>query len=220
MIGLRPPIAAPVPTPAKPYSVIGVSITRFGAELVEQALGDLVGALIFGDLLAHHEDAVVGAHLLGHGVAQRLADGRADHLGAFGHVRLVARLRRPRRPGRARRSRICCGRSAPRLRRRRSACAWSARLRRRRRRGGAGGAADASSPSPAMSAMTVPTFTSSVPSGTRILAIVPSSTASNSIVALSVSISARMSPEATLSPSLTSHLASVPSSMVGEERAS
>ena len=47
-------------------------------------------------------------------------------------------------------------------------------------------------------------------------AIVPSSTASNSIVALSVSISARMSPEVTLSPSLTSHLASVPSSMVGE----
>ena len=44
------------------------------AELVEQALGDLVGALIFGDLLAHHEDAVVLAHLLGHGVAQRLAD--------------------------------------------------------------------------------------------------------------------------------------------------
>ena len=57
-----------------------------GAELVEQALGDLVGALIFGDLLAHHEDPVVGAHLLGHRVAQRLADGGLDHLGAFGHV--------------------------------------------------------------------------------------------------------------------------------------
>ena len=36
------------------------------------------------------------------------------------------------------------------------------------------------------------------------------------MVALSVSISARMSPDATLSPSFTSHLASVPSSIVGE----
>ena len=74
MTGLSPPIAAPVPMPAKPYSVIGVSITRFGAELVEQALRDLVGALIFGDFLAHHEHALVAAHFLGHRVAQRLAD--------------------------------------------------------------------------------------------------------------------------------------------------
>src|SRR5438067_5972056 len=44
----------------------------------------------------------------------------------------------------------------------------------------------------------------------------PSSTASNSIVALSVSISASTSPEWTSSPSLTSHLASLPSSMVGD----
>ena len=43
-----------------------------------------------------------------------------------------------------------------------------------------------------------------------------SSSASTSIVALSVSISARMSPEETSSPSLTSHLASVPSSIVGD----
>ena len=75
---------------------------------------------------------------------------------------------------------------------------------------------EASSPSPAMIAIGAPTFTPSVPSGTRILAILPSSTASNSIVALSVSISARMSPDFTSSPSLTSHLASVPSSIVGE----
>jgi hypothetical protein len=65
-------------------------------------------------------------------------------------------------------------------------------------------------------AITVPTFTLSVPSGTAIEAITPSSTASNSMVALSVSISARMSPETTSSPSFTSHLASLPSSMVGE----
>ena len=60
------------------------------------------------------------------------------------------------------------------------------------------------------------TFTPSVPSGTMIRPIVPSSTASNSIVALSVSISARRSPEETVSPSFTSHFASVPSSIVGE----
>jgi len=64
--------------------------------------------------------------------------------------------------------------------------------------------------------MTVPTATPSVPSSTLISATVPSSTASNSIVALSVSISAMMSPAATVSPTFTSHLASVPSSMVGE----
>src|ERR1700733_4453529 len=44
----------------------------------------------------------------------------------------------------------------------------------------------------------------------------PSSTASNSIVALSVSISASRSPERTWSPSFTSHFASLPSSMVGD----
>ena len=80
----------------------------------------------------------------------------------------------------------------------------------------ASSAALSSSPSSKSTAMGVFTFTSSVPSAIRILPITPSSTASNSIVALSVSISAMMSPEATVSPSLTSHLASVPSSMVGE----
>jgi len=47
-------------------------------------------------------------------------------------------------------------------------------------------------------------------------AITPSSTASNSIVALSVSISAITSPALTLSPTLTSQRESVPSSMVGD----
>src|SRR6056297_1448108 len=72
------------------------------------------------------------------------------------------------------------------------------------------------SPSSSSTAMGVLTLTPSVPSSIRILPMVPSSTASNSIVALSVSISARRSPALTVSPSLTSHLASVPSSMVGE----
>ena len=60
------------------------------------------------------------------------------------------------------------------------------------------------------------TFTPSVPSVTRIFPTRPSSAASNSIVALSVSISAITWPDATLSPSLTSHFASVPSSIVGD----
>ena len=55
-----------------------------------------------------------------------------------------------------------------------------------------------------------------VPSATNNLPIMPSSTASNSIVALSVSISAKMSPDLIASPSATSHLARVPSSIVGE----
>ena len=49
-----------------------------------------------------------------------------------------------------------------------------------------------------------------------ILPKIPSSTASNSMVALSVSISASTSPEETGSPSFFSHLASVPSVIVGD----
>ncbi len=56
----------------------GVDDTR-GPELVEQALRHLIGPLILGDLLTHDEDAWVGAHLLGHGVAERLAHGHGDH---------------------------------------------------------------------------------------------------------------------------------------------
>src|ERR1700726_3558794 len=57
---------------------------------------------------------------------------------------------------------------------------------------------------------------SAVPSGTRSFAITPSSIASYSMVALSVSISARMSPALTVSPSFFSHLARLPFSMVGD----
>src|ERR1700742_4455596 len=59
------------------------------------------------------------------------------------------------------------------------------------------------------------TFTPSVPSSTRILPRTPSSTASTSMVALSVSISAMTSPALTSSPSFFSQRASVPSVMVG-----
>jgi hypothetical protein len=64
--------------------------------------------------------------------------------------------------------------------------------------------------------MGVLTFTPSVPSGTRIFPSRPSSTASTSMVALSVSISAITSPADTSSPSAFIHLASLPSSIVGD----
>src|SRR6185437_7144119 len=60
------------------------------------------------------------------------------------------------------------------------------------------------------------TFTCSVPSGTSSFPILPSSTASTSMVALSVSISAITSPARTASPSPTYHLTSFPSSIVGD----
>jgi len=65
-------------------------------------------------------------------------------------------------------------------------------------------------------AIGVLTATSLVPSGTKILPSVPSSTASTSIVALSVSISAMTSPVLTGSPSFLCHFARLPFSMVGE----
>src|SRR5580704_930104 len=74
----------------------------------------------------------------------------------------------------------------------------------------------ASSPSARMVAIGVLTATSAVPSGTNILSIVPSSTASTSMVALSVSISAITSPDLTVSPSFLSHLARLPFSIVGD----
>src|SRR4051794_31901602 len=76
--------------------------------------------------------------------------------------------------------------------------------------------APASSPSPRITAIGVLTATSAVPSGTRICPSVPSSVASTSIVALSVSISAMMSPDLTLSPCCFTHLARFPFSIVGD----
>ena len=67
--------------------------------------------------------------------------------------------------------------------------------------------------SPLRTASRSPTLTTP-PSGTIISVSVPSSNASISIVALSVSTSARMSPISILSPAFFSHLTSVPSFMV------
>ncbi|MGY4359240.1 hypothetical protein ACVW0J_005733 [Bradyrhizobium sp. i1.7.7] len=67
-----------------------------------------------------------------------------------------------------------------------------------------------------MVAIGVFTATSAVPSGIRILPSVPSSVASTSMVALSVSISAMTSPDLIVSPSFFSHLARLPFSIVGD----
>ena len=75
---------------------------------------------------------------------------------------------------------------------------------------------EALSPSAKMVAIGVLTATSAVPSGIRIWPRVPSSVASTSIVALSVSISAMTSPDLIDSPSFFSHLARLPFSMVGD----
>ena len=173
-----------------------------GAELLEQALRDLVGALIFGDLLAHHEHALVAR---ASPRPSRRAAPRAPSCvtsgvpsGTSGSSWVVATSATRSRAAVSNTCGVgvasaCCDAGLRRLRR----LAASSRLRR-----GCGAAAAGASLTPrprrpaARSA--APTFTPSVPSGTRILAIVPSSTASNSIVALSVSISARMSPDLTV----------------------
>src|SRR5438445_13360942 len=73
-----------------------------------------------------------------------------------------------------------------------------------------------SSPFSAMTAIGVLTATWSVPSGITIFASTPSSTASTSIVALSVSISASTSPACTGSPTFLTQRAILPSVIVGD----
>src|SRR5256885_713939 len=74
----------------------------------------------------------------------------------------------------------------------------------------------ASSPSSSRRAIGWLTLMPCAPSGTIILPMRPSSTASYSIVALSVSISAITSPECTSSPSFLSQRVRLPSVIVGD----
>ena len=133
-----------------------------GAEFLQQALRDLIGALIFGDFLAHDEDVRIAAHLFGHGVAQSFAHGHRDHLGAgrnSGSGCDGSRRRAATAAWRERR-RLAAGAAAAARFRGLAAGApervASARQRPRLRR--------------AITAIGVLTATSSVPSGTRILA--------------------------------------------------
>ena len=145
-------------------------------EFLEHALADLVGALIFADFLAHQEHVLVAAHFFGHGGADRLAHGHGDHFGAFRNFRYRGAGDAYRRRGAA----LAFGFAPWRC------CAFRHAVRRLGRLFGAGRSHSASP----ITAIGVFTFTFSVPSGTRIAVSVPSSTASTSMVALSVSISA------------------------------
>ena len=69
------------------------------AELLEQALGDLVGALVDADFLAHEEDAVVPLHLFAQRLVERVSVGDDRH-----GTRVDARSGRPSAAG-ARRAR-------------------------------------------------------------------------------------------------------------------
>jgi hypothetical protein len=54
------------------------------AEAVQQALGDLVGTIVLGDLLAQDEDLGVGLKLLGKSLIQGISDGVLLDAGALG----------------------------------------------------------------------------------------------------------------------------------------
>ena len=79
-----------------------------GTELVQQATGDLVGALVFGDFFTHHEDGVIAAHLLGHRIAQGVADRGGDHAGTGRNIRISRCGDNRRRNGSGFRFRVRC----------------------------------------------------------------------------------------------------------------
>ena len=64
-IGRMPMSAAPEAAPTMAISEIGVSITRSGAEAVDEARAGLEGAAVDADVLADEEDALVALHLFG-----------------------------------------------------------------------------------------------------------------------------------------------------------
>ena len=81
-----------------------------GAEFLQQPLSHLVGALIFGHFLAHHEDGLVAPHLFRHGIAQRLAHRHGHHFGAFRYLGFRHRCglrRRSQGPGGAELRAVC-----------------------------------------------------------------------------------------------------------------
>ena len=59
---------------SKPVFGDGGVDDALGTEFVEEALGDFVGALVFGDFFAHQVDCFIAAHFFGHGITERFAD--------------------------------------------------------------------------------------------------------------------------------------------------
>ena len=68
-------------------------------EFIEQALGDLVGALILGDFFAHYEHPGIAAHFLGHRITQGFTDSGGSHIGAGRDGRIFCPRLRWRRHG-------------------------------------------------------------------------------------------------------------------------
>ena len=209
-IGFRPAKAAPTPTPAKPCSVIGVSMTRRAPNSCKQALRHLVGALVFGDLLAHDED--VSSRRISSAMASRRASrtvmvtisvpsgtsgsatvcGRGGSAAADGALALAGIASGA--CGVADSAAFCSPAGAAPPLPCGAALAGAAP---------AGAAAETSSPSPArIRDRRVDRRRSRCRQGRGSWPRTPSSTASTSMVALSVSISAITSPGLTLSPSL------------------
>jgi hypothetical protein len=79
MIGRKPAIAAPTPSPANPSSVIGVSITRLGPKFFQQATRDFISALIFSNFLAHQKDGRIARQLFFKSEVQSVAHCHYSH---------------------------------------------------------------------------------------------------------------------------------------------
>jgi hypothetical protein len=67
------------PTKAAPTAIPAMASHAPLAELLEQPLGHLVGALVGPDLLAEQEHRRVAAHLLAQRLVERLAHGEHGH---------------------------------------------------------------------------------------------------------------------------------------------
>ena len=77
--GRMPCIAAPMPGADDRHLGDRRVAHALGAELLEEALRDAHRAAHLGDVLAHEEDVLVGAHRLGERVANRFAVGDLGH---------------------------------------------------------------------------------------------------------------------------------------------
>jgi hypothetical protein len=72
-IGRSPYIAAPIAMPANPFSEIGVSMMRLGPNSSSMPWLTLYAPLYSATSSPMQEDALIAAHLLAHGLAERLA---------------------------------------------------------------------------------------------------------------------------------------------------
>ena len=171
-------------------------------ELVEQTLADLVGAPILRDLLADQHHFPISAHLLGQGVAQRLAHRHLRSQTCVFH--LGRRRRRHRFFGAVVAARRAAASAAP--------CRPSAA------RPPAASKALASSPSASSSTIGVLTATASVPSGTRMRRGYPRRRPRPPSSSCRSRSPRSRRPRKILSPSFFAHLASCPRSLSATAR--